>query len=66
MLCISPFALEKAELLMIINSRPSSVAELDCVIEEMDQRFTEENTAEILRIVKENLPRPPREGEEGG
>ncbi|RPA94167.1 hypothetical protein L873DRAFT_1776636 [Choiromyces venosus 120613-1] len=58
---ISAFALEKAELLMMVNCRPSSIAELDCIVEEMDQRFSEEESAEMLRVVKRNLPPGPKE-----
>ncbi len=46
---------------MIINQRPSSVAELDCLIEEMDQRFPgDEKQEQMLEIVKTHLPPPPR------
>lgn len=62
MSAISKFPLEKAELLMMVNSRPSSIAELDCIVEEMDTRFNEEETAEMLEIVKKNLPPAPAEG----
>lgn len=62
---VSKFALEKAELLMIINSRPSSIAELDCLVEEMDARFDDQGAQELLRIVKTTLPAGPVEGAEG-
>lgn len=63
---ISKFPLEKAELLMMVNSRPSSIAELDCIVEEMDTRFDEGETAEMLEIVKTNLPAPPVESPGSG
>lgn len=63
---ISKFSLEKAELLMMVNSRPSSIAELDCIVEEMDTRFSEGETHEMLGIVKRNLPPAPVEGEVDG
>lgn len=63
---ISKFSLEKAELLMMVNSRPSSIAELDCIVEEMDTRFSEEETHEMLGIIKRNLPPAPVEGEVDG
>lgn len=59
---ISKFPLEKAELLMMVNSRPSSIAELDCIVEEMDTRFSEDESQEMLEIVKTNLPPAPAEG----
>lgn len=61
MSAISKFPLEKAELLMMVNSRPSSIAELDCIVEEMDTRFNEEETTEMLEIVRKNLPPAPAE-----
>lgn len=62
MRAISKFSLEKAELLMMVNSRPSSIAELDCIVEEMDTRFNEGETADMLEIVKTNLLPAPLEG----
>ncbi|KAL7272496.1 hypothetical protein RUND412_004683 [Rhizina undulata] len=66
MLAMSKFPLQKAELLTIINMRPNGVAELDCIIEEMEQRFNEDETAQVLEIVKANLPKGPEEAGRGG
>ncbi|KAI9846666.1 MAG: hypothetical protein M1837_003721 [Sclerophora amabilis] len=52
---LQPFDLTKAELLMIINLRPSNLTILDTIIEEMDERFTEAEQEEILRLVGEVL-----------
>lgn len=57
------YALEKAELLQIINERPDSIAELDCIIEEMDTRFEEATQQEMLATVKQCLPAKPKEPE---
>ncbi|TGZ78442.1 hypothetical protein EX30DRAFT_322428 [Ascodesmis nigricans] len=64
MTAMSSHALEKAELLQIINERPDSIAELDCIIEEMDARFDENTQAELLDIVKKWLPAKPKEPEQ--
>jgi hypothetical protein len=61
MQAISGYSLEKSEVLQIINERPTTVAELDCIIEEMDTRFSDEQGQEILAIVIEHLPPRPKE-----
>lgn len=60
MTALGPFALEKAELLNIVNERPATVPELDCVVEEMDQRFSDDDAQRMLEIIKRELPEPPR------
>lgn len=52
---LSGFALEKAEVLMICNERPTGVAELDCVVEEMESRFKEEEVAGMIEVIKRVL-----------
>ncbi|KAI9764419.1 MAG: hypothetical protein M1840_008442 [Geoglossum simile] len=52
---LRPYKLEKPELLMILNLRPATTAELDVVVEEMDQRFAEPEVEAILRVVAEVL-----------
>ena len=42
---------------MMINLRPSDLGLLDCVIEECDLRFTEEQQVEMLEIVGSVLGR---------
>lgn len=61
----TPYGLEKVELLMIVNSRPNSLAELDVLVEELEQRLTEEQIDELLALVKECFGGPEEEeGEE--
>lgn len=55
------FALTKGEAMMVVNERPETVAELDCIIEEMDARFAEDEQTEILGIVLSKLPPKPKE-----
>ncbi|KAI9696013.1 MAG: hypothetical protein M1836_005844 [Candelina mexicana] len=52
---LQPYELTKAELLMFLNLRPHSTSVLDVVIEENDQRFSEETQKDILRIVADVL-----------
>ena len=50
---LRPYNLEKAEMLMIINLRPSSAAELATIVEEAEERFPEEGKLdEIVEIIK--------------
>lgn len=52
---LAPYKLEKAELLMVLNEVPRGVAELDCVVEEMESRFGEEEVGGMLEIIKRVL-----------
>lgn len=56
----SKFKLEKGEVLMMLNERPETAAELDVIIEEMESRFTEEEITEILGVVLSKLPPKPK------
>ncbi|KAK3170650.1 hypothetical protein OEA41_002732 [Lepraria neglecta] len=58
---LQAFNLTKSEVLMVLNLRPQELTLLDCVVEECDERFTQERQEEILRIVQEVLG-----GEENG
>ncbi|KAL1867445.1 hypothetical protein VTK73DRAFT_4183 [Phialemonium thermophilum] len=50
--------LAKGEILMIVNLRPSSNAVLSTIIEDMEDRFSEEEQSTILDIIAEVLGRP--------
>ncbi|KAI9714957.1 MAG: hypothetical protein M1812_006270 [Candelaria pacifica] len=52
---LQPYELTKAELVMFLNLRPNSTSVLDVVIEENDQRFSEETQKDILKIVADIL-----------
>ncbi|KAF8537345.1 RNA polymerase II [Trichophaea hybrida] len=65
MAAMAPYALEKGELLQILNERPETIAELDCIIEEMEARFEEVKVQGILDVVNSTLPRRPKEMGEG-
>ncbi|KAH3685947.1 hypothetical protein WICPIJ_003069 [Wickerhamomyces pijperi] len=61
----SKFPLEKIEVLQVINSKPRSFVSLYAVVEECDQRFSEEQSQEILDIVNQYFPSEQGEEEEG-
>lgn len=48
---------------MILNLRPDNAGVLDCVVEELDQRFSEGEQEAILGVVRGVLGAPV--GEEG-
>ncbi|QSZ37496.1 hypothetical protein DSL72_008594 [Monilinia vaccinii-corymbosi] len=53
---LRPFDLTKAEILMIINHRPTTMPNLNNIIEELDTRFPDENDQwAILDIISEVL-----------
>ena len=56
---MAAYKLEKGELLQIVNERPETVAELDCIVEEMDPRFTEDQIEAMLQVVRRSLPPRP-------
>lgn len=55
---LSKFKLAKAEVLNIINLRPSSLVEIDPMIEQSEKRFGEQ-LEEIVNVVAEVLPAAP-------
>ncbi len=60
-----PSELTKGELLSILNLRPSCSALLSTAIEDMEERFNEEQQNKIVDIVTEVLGRDETEGDEG-
>ncbi|KAF5631867.1 RNA polymerase III subunit C17 [Fusarium tjaetaba] len=61
---LRPYNLAKGEVVMIINLRPASVAALNTVVEEMTERFSEEQQEAMVNIIAEVLGRFPT-AEEG-
>jgi len=55
---INDFKLTKVEKLMILNSRPTSMAALYVLIEEHEDRFTRGEMDNLLVYVKECFPVP--------
>ena len=50
------FQLTKTEKLQLINHRPTTLVELQVLIEDAEERFTVEQIDEILDFVQDNLP----------
>ncbi|KAJ4125472.1 hypothetical protein NW768_009091 [Fusarium equiseti] len=66
---LRPYNLAKGEVVMIINLRPASVAALNTVVEDMSERFDEEQQEAMVNIIAEVLgqfPASEEDGEEGG
>ncbi|XP_057666684.1 DNA-directed RNA polymerase III subunit RPC9 [Diorhabda carinulata] len=53
---LSAFNLSKTELLMIINSPPSTAIDIQLMVEESEERLTEEQVQDILEIVAKHFP----------
>ncbi|KAI9728904.1 MAG: hypothetical protein M1834_007162 [Cirrosporium novae-zelandiae] len=49
---LEPYALTKAETLMLLNLRPGSEAVLYPIVEEIEQRFSEVQIGEVVGVVK--------------
>ncbi|KAL9124092.1 MAG: hypothetical protein Q9217_006541, partial [Psora testacea] len=57
----NPGGLYKNEVLMILNLRPQDLGLLDCVVEECDERFSQEEQLQILAIIRVVLGGPEEE-----
>jgi hypothetical protein len=55
---INDFKLTKVEKLMILNSRPTSLAALHILIEEHEDRFSMDEMETLLNYVGESFPLP--------
>jgi len=53
---IKPFGLTKLEQLSILNTRPSMPVDIQALIEESEERLTEDQVDEIIQIVDQCLP----------
>lgn len=63
---LRPYDLSKGEVIMILNLRPASVAALNTIVEDMAERFNDEQQEELLTIISEVLGQfdPPAEEEQ--
>lgn len=50
------YKLTKNEKLQIINNRPSTLAQLTCLIEESEERFSDDTMNHLLNVLHEHLP----------
>lgn len=62
---IAAYKLTAAEILQLINLRSTSAVEVQLVVEECEERFTEEQVNEIFAIVKQCFCTENKEKEEG-
>ncbi|XP_072384662.1 DNA-directed RNA polymerase III subunit RPC9 [Diabrotica undecimpunctata] len=53
---LAAFNLNKTEILMIINSPPTTALEIQLMVEESEERLTEEQVQDILNIVARHFP----------
>ena len=60
---LAPYKLTKAEKLQLINLRPTTDVELSLIIEENEERLSDQQIEEVLEIVS-RLPAPIQEEEE--
>ncbi len=63
MKAVQPFKLTKAEKLLLLNHRPLTAVEIQLMVEESEERLTEDDIDKLLTIVLETLPASQTDGE---
>lgn len=54
---LRPYDLSKGEVVMILNVRPATVPALNTILEDMEDRYTEEEQETMVNIISEVLGR---------
>ena len=62
--CGRSLQLSKQEVIHLINHRPGSAVEIQLLLENSEERFTEEQVEKLIQIVEECLPAPALEEED--
>ncbi|KAH7146428.1 calcitonin gene-peptide-receptor component protein [Dactylonectria macrodidyma] len=60
---LRPYNLAKGEVVMLLNLRPASVAALNTVVEDMPERFDEEQQEAIVKAIADVLGQFPENAE---
>jgi hypothetical protein len=55
---LQPLGLTRAEVLQVVNLSPCSEVEVHLIVEECEERLSEEQVTQLLQIVAQHLPRP--------
>ena len=56
--------MSKEEVVQLVNHRPGSAVEIQLLLENSEERFTEEQVDKLIQIVEECLPAPAQEEED--
>ncbi|XP_034246283.1 DNA-directed RNA polymerase III subunit RPC9 [Thrips palmi] len=61
---LKEFKLTKAEKLMLLNNPPTTALEVQVMVEESEERFSEDEVERLLQIVQETLTTPSKDEDE--